>query len=267
MPLKPPSHIAAIQTSATNVTGSNLVSIRMLIENAVRQGAKLVVLPSQFSYVPEKDAELANAREIIQSGRVQQFLCKLAAEYKVWIVGGTLPIAIESTKKVALSTLVWSDHGEQVARYDKIHLCQADLGGISPLHEADYIEPGRDAVVINTPLGKLGLAIDFDLYFPQHFQMLKAKGAEIIAIPSLFYSALGQYHWRTLLKARAIETQSYVVAANQFGELPNGHLLYGHSSIIEPWGRTLSYKETAAGVVSAEIDLARLAFLRQDIPL
>lgn len=267
MTVKPPARVAAIQTSATTVTGSNLIAIRMLVENAVAQGAKLVVLPSQFSYVPEVDADLVNAREGIPSGRVQQFLSKLAAECKVWLVGGTLPIAIDSSKQVVLSALVWSEHGEQVARYDKVHLCRADFGGINPVREADYIVPGDEAVVVDTPIGKLGLAIDFDLYFPQHFQSLKAKGAEVIAVPSLFYSALGQGHWRTLLKARAIETQSYVIAANQFGELPNGQLMYGHSLVVEPWGRIMSCKETAAGVVDAEVDLARLAFLRQDIPI
>lgn len=261
------SHIAVIQTNATNVMGTNLVTIKMLITQAIKDGARLVILPSQFSYVPEQDDELVNAKESSQSQRVQMFLSKLAAELKVWIVGGTIPMDVDVTDKAALAVIVWSDCGEAVARYDKIHLGNFDLGGISPISEAAYIVPGDATVVVETPVGKVGLAVDFDLYFPDHFQSLRQQGAEIIALPSLFYNRLGLAHWKSLLRARAIETQCYVAAANQFGQLPNTRLMYGHSMIVGPWGSVLGCKETAAGFVTASVDLGRLAFLRHEIVL
>ncbi len=249
--------------SGPNVTG-NLDEARRLIKMAANQGARLVVLPEYFPIMGMKETDKIAVREQPGSGMIQSFLGEAAREYKIWLVGGSIPLAADAPDKVRSACLVYDESGVLVARYDKIHLFNLDLGN-EHYHEARTIEPGNQVVVVDSPFGRIGLAICYDLRFPELFRAM--KGVDIIVLPAAFTETTGKMHWEPLIRARAIENLAYVVAAAQGGYHVNGRETHGNSMIVDPWGRVLDRLPRGSGVVIADVDLAYQDSLRASLPV
>lgn len=255
--------VAALQmASGPNVAG-NLSEARRLIENAVAQGARLVVLPEFFSIMGMKEDDVVAAREQPGSGVMQDFLSEMARKHSIWVVGGSIPLVANAPNKIRNACLVFDEHGKQVARYDKIHLFNLDLG-TEHYHEGNTIEAGNQVVVIDSPFGRIGLAICYDLRFPELFRAM--KNVDIVVLPSAFTATTGKMHWETLVRARAIENLTYVIAAAQGGYHVNGRETHGHSMIVDPWGRVLDVLPRGSGVVLAEVNPSYQASLRASLP-
>ena len=255
--------VAAIQmASGPNVSG-NLGEARRLIAKAVEQGARLVVLPEFFAIMGMNDRDKIKIREQLGQGQIQDFLSETARHFKIWLVGGSIPLAASSPDKVLNSCLVFDEHGKQVARYDKIHLFNLELGNEN-YHEADTIEPGRQVVVVDSPFGRIGLGICYDLRFPELFRAM--KNVDIIVLPSAFTETTGKMHWELLVRARAVENLAYVIASAQGGYHVSGRETHGNSMVVDPWGRVLDRLPRGSGVVVAEVNPAYQASLRVSLP-
>ena len=261
--------IAAIQIASGPNTTANLNEISRLVTEATDKGAKLCVLPESFVCMGMKAEDTLKIKEKADGlGDIQQFLAKLAKKNKIWIVGGTIPLLADNKNKIRASCLLFNDKGKQVARYDKIHLFDVDLGDAKSdcYRESEMIESGDEVVVVDTPFGRLGLAVCYDLRFPEFFRCMIEQKVDVIAIPSAFTALTGKVHWKTLVRARAIENLSYVIAANQGGFHVNGRETYGHSMIVDPWGLILAEQAQGAGVIYAELNPSRLKKLRKTFP-
>ena len=255
--------VAAIQmASGPNVEG-NLSEARRLIANAAEQGARLVVLPEFFAIMGMNERDKLKVSEQAGNGPIQTFLSETARRYKIWLVGGSIPLAGTAPDKVRNSCLVFDEHGGQVARYDKIHLFSLSLGNES-YDEAATIEAGNQVVVVDSPFGRIGLAVCYDLRFPELFRAM--KDVDIIVLPSAFTETTGKMHWEVLIRARAIENLSYVIASAQGGYHVNGRETHGNSMIVDPWGRVLDTLTRGSGVVIATINPSHQASLRNSLP-
>ena len=255
--------VAAIQmASGPNVTG-NLNEARRLIARAVEQKARLVVLPEFFAIMGMNEQDKVAVREDPGHGQIQQFLGDMAREFKIWLVGGSIPLAASTPDKVRNACLVFNERGELVARYDKMHLFNLELGNEN-YHEARTIEPGAEVVVVDSPFGRIGLAICYDLRFPELFRAM--KDVDIIVLPSAFTETTGRMHWEVLVRARAIENLAYVIAAAQGGYHVNGRETHGNSMIVDPWGRILDRLPRGSGVVMADVNPSYQTSLRTSLP-
>lgn len=261
--------IAAIQLCSSDNIDDNLATTAHLIQQAADKGAKLVVLPEMFAYLGSgKQTDTSMTAEQPGSGKVQDFLACSALKHSIWIVGGTLPIMCNKTNKIKAACLVFNNEGIQVARYDKMHLFDVQLPGGECYKESATIAPGDKLSVIETPLGKLGLCVCFDIRFPHMFTELTALGAEIIAIPAAFTQQTGQAHWELLMRCRALDSFCYIIGAGQGGIHPNGRRTHGHSMIVSPWGDILDEILTPSPAIAfAEIDLQTLHDIRARIPV
>ena len=258
--------VAAIQmTSGRDVT-VNLREAGRLMAKAAAQGAQLIVLPENFALMARDDAERLAAGEVDGSGRIQDFLADKAQTLKAWIVGGTLPV-LASRERVHARCPVYNPQGRRVAHYDKIHLFDVEVGGGESYHESARTEAGTKPVVVTTPFGKLGLAVCYDLRFPELFRALEAQGATLFAVPSAFTRTTGERHWALLTRTRAVENLCFMIAAAQAGRHENGRETWGHSLIADPWGELLAERRTAdPGVVTATLDPAHQTRLRTKFP-
>ena len=255
--------VAAIQmASGPNVAG-NLKEAARLIERAVQDGAKLVVLPEFFAIMGMQETDKIGVREQAGSGPIQDFLSETARRNKIWLVGGSIPLQASAPGKVRNACLVYNELGEQVARYDKIHLFNLELGN-EKYQEAATIEAGNQVVVVDSPFGRIGLEICYDLRFPELFRSM--KDVNIIVLPAAFTATTGKVHWEFLVRARAIENLCYFVAAAQGGYHVNGRETHGHSMIVDPWGRVLDELTRGSGVVIAEVNPSYQASLRASLP-
>ena len=252
--------------SGSNIQG-NLTEAGRLINEAAENGAQLVVLPENFSHMGKKDSDNLKIAETIGHGPIQTFLAEQAAKHKIWLVGGTIPIKTETDERVYSSCLVYASDGKQVARYNKHHLFDVQLTDTNERYlESETFKPGDSLVWFDSPLGRVGLAICYDLRFPELFRSLMLDQVEIFVLPSAFTATTGAAHWESLIRSRAIENLSYVVAANQGGYHVSGRETYGDSMIVDPWGRILKRLERGPGVVMAEIDINRMRVLRSTFP-
>jgi len=222
-----------------------------------------VVLPEFFAIMGMTEQDKVAVREQPGSGPIQEFLSETARQFKIWLVGGSIPLAASTPDKVLNSCLVFDDQGRQVARYDKIHLFNLSLGNES-YDEARTIEPGNQVVVVESPFGRIGLAVCYDLRFPELFRAM--KNVDIIVLPAAFTETTGKMHWEILVRARAIENLAYVIASAQGGYHVNGRETHGNSMIIGPWGRILDRLPRGSGVVMAEINPSYQASLRAGLP-
>ncbi len=255
--------IAAIQmASGPNVEG-NLHEAGRLVAMAAEQGAKLVALPEHFAIMGMKDRDKVAVREAEGKGPIQQFLSDSAKKHKIWLVGGSVPLVASVPGKVRNSCLLYDDKGELVARYDKIHLFGLDLGN-EHFHEETTIEPGGEVVVANSPFGRLGLSVCYDLRFPELYRAMKE--VDIILVPSAFTETTGKMHWETLIRARAIENLAYVLAPAQGGYHVSGRETHGNSMIVDPWGVILDRLQRGSGVVIAGVNPLYQASLRKSLP-
>ncbi|GLR14333.1 hydrolase [Chitinimonas prasina] len=255
--------VAAVQMASGPSVSANLTEAEVLLKLAAKQGAKLVVLPEYFAILGLKDTDKVAVREQPGEGQIQAFLSKTAKKLGIWIVGGSVPLWTEDPAKVRNSTLVFDDQGRQVARYDKIHLFGFEMGTETYREEAT-ITPGDEVVVFDSPFGRIGLAICYDLRFPELFRRMQP--VDLIIVPAAFTETTGRAHWETLVRARAIENLAYVIASAQGGFHRNGRETHGDSMIVDPWGIVLDRLPRGSGIVVADIDHDYKARLRQGLP-
>ena len=261
------TNVACIQMASGPNVGANLLEAERLINQAVRQEAGLVVLPENFAIMGQSERDKVDVREVEGEGPIQQFLAEQAARHGIWLVGGTIPLVASVPDKIRASCLVLNDKGEQVARYDKIHLFDVDLVDTDEQYtESETIEPDDRIVVFDSPFGRIGLSVCYDLRFPELYRQQLDDGMEVLVVPAAFTAITGRAHWEVLVRARAIENLCYVVAAGQGGYHLNGRETHGHSMIVDPWGIVLNSLARGPGVVSATIDLGRLESARRNFP-
>jgi predicted amidohydrolase len=259
--------IACIQMASGPNVGANLLEAERLIEQAVGREAKLVVLPENFAIMGMSERDKVAVREEEGSGPMQAFLSLQAERHGIWIVGGTIPLTASSPDKVRASCLVFDDKGRQAGRYDKIHLFDVRLVDSNEQYtESETIEPDDKVVVVDTPFGRMGLAVCYDLRFPEQFRQQLEKGMELLVLPAAFTAITGRAHWEVLVRARAIENLCYVAAAAQGGYHLSGRETHGHSMIVDPWGTVLNSLARGPGVVCADIDRGRLETARRNFP-
>ncbi len=259
--------VAAVQMCSGDGRDANLATAGRLLQEAARQGARVAVLPENFSMMAQRDADRRALAEPDGAGPVQDFLARMAAQLKLWIVAGSVPIANGAGERSAQSCLVYAADGRRAARYDKIHLFDVELPDRAESYrESAHMAPGNQVVTVDTPAGKLGLSICYDLRFPELYRRLQAAGAQWLVVPAAFTAPTGEAHWEPLLRARAIENLCYVVASAQYGVHPNGRRTWGHSMIVDYWGRILAALPDGEGVISATIDLAAQAEARVKFP-
>lgn len=258
---------AAIQMTSSADLRDNLKRAAGLVGEAAARGASLIVLPEMFAFIGKRQRDQLGVREAAGGGPVRDFLSEQAARHGVWLVGGTLPVESPDRDRAwALSPLMDAS-GAAVAAYRKIHLFDVDLPEDGQSYrESGTFKPGADAVVADTPFGRVGLAVCYDLRFPEMFRLLSEMGADLVAVPSAFTAATGAAHWEPLVRARAIENQVCVIAANQTGRHANGKSTYGHSCIVDCWGVVRAGVSGGEGVAVAEVDFNRQRQLRRSFP-
>jgi nitrilase len=254
-------------TSGADVA-ANLEQARPLLEEASQRGAQLAVLPENFAFMGLRDADKRAVAENDGAGPIQDFLATTAQRLRMWIVGGTVPLRAGEDGRVAAASVVYDADGKRAGRYDKIHLFDVDIPGrVERYRESAHVAPGSQIVVVDTPVGRLGLSVCYDVRFPELFRRLSAAGAQILSVPSAFTAPTGRAHWETLLCARAIENLCYVIAPAQSGFHPNGRETYGDSLIVDYWGRVLQRLPRGRGCVVASLDARRQAEVRENFPV
>jgi nitrilase len=258
-----PVRVAAVQTVSGSDVAANLAAVAPLIAEARERGAEIVLLPEYFGIFGARATDKVEAREIDGQGPQQDFLARAAREQHVWLIGGTVPIATADPARVRSASLVFDPQGRRVARYDKMHLFNFSQGD-ERYDEARTIEPGQAPASFESPCGRVGLSVCYDLRFPELYRSYCELA--LIVVPSAFTAVTGAAHWHVLLKARAIENQCYVLAAAQGGTHAGGRRTYGHSVLIDPWGTVLTEIAEGAGVIVGDIDPVRLAQVRRDLP-
>ena len=267
------SRVAAVQMVSAPDVGTNLAAAGRLIAEAAGQGAELVALPEYFCIlgrhetdkvkVAERDAEEAGG-----GGPIQSFLAEASSRNKVWLMGGTLPMVSSDPERVRSANLVFDSAGRRIARYDKIHLFSFRQGAEN-YDETRTMQPGTSPVVIESPFGRLGLSVCYDVRFPELYRTglhPSSQPIDMWFVPSAFTATTGSAHWETLLRARAIENLCCVVAPAQGGTHPNGRRTHGHTMIVGPWGEVLAEQAEGEAVVIADIDHSRINEVRGSLP-
>lgn len=262
--------VAVIQMVSQDDVLANLRTARLLLEQAAAAGARLAVLPENFAAIGRRDLSQLGRAEALGEGPILPWLHQAARDLGLWIVAGTLPLPPDDqpeAKPHACSLLI-DAQGQRVARYDKLHLFDVDVAdNRGQYRESDDYAHGARLVVADTPVGRLGLTVCYDLRFPALYSALRGAGAELISAPSAFTAVTGEAHWQVLVRARAIETQCYLLAANQGGIHPGGRATYGHSAIIDPWGRLLAEQAQGEALLLARRDATEQAAIRQRMPV
>jgi nitrilase len=258
--------LAAVQMVSAADVGTNLEQAARLIGEAAAQGARFVVLPENFALMASDDSSRQQAAENDGHGPIQDFLAAQARQHGLWLVGGSVLLKSANPARLRSACLVYDERGMRVARYDKIHLFDVTLPHGEQYRESSVLEPGDTPVVMDTPFGRVGLSICYDLRFPELYRHLLAQGAVLMVVPSAFTATTGRAHWEVLVRARAIENLVYVVAPNQGGVHENGRETHGDSMIVSPWGEVLARRSKGPGVVMATLDTERLRQVRQQLP-
>jgi len=264
--------VAALQMTSGPDVAANLKEAGGLLEEAAARGAALAALPENFGFMGLHDADKRAVAESDGDGPIQDFLASTALRLRMTVVGGTLPLRADGGGRVAAASLVYGPDGKRIGRYDKIHLFDVDIPGkpeaanAERYRESAHVAPGSNAVVVDTPAGRLGLSVCYDVRFPELFRALSASGAQLLTIPSAFTAPTGRAHWETLMRARAIENLCYVIAPAQSGFHPSGRETYGDTMIVDHWGRVLQRLPRGRGCVVADIDLGAQAEVRNNFP-
>ncbi len=254
-----------VQLRSGRAVAPNLDTAEVLIRRAAKGGAVYVQTPENTSLMELKPELVVEAAETEDKSAPLSRLKALALELRIWLHIGSLAIKLDQAR-VANRSYVIDPGGRIAARYDKLHMFDVDLAGGESYRESQYFRPGGKAVLADLPFGRLGLSICYDLRFPALYRALASAGAEFIAVPSAFTKQTGEAHWRVLVRARAIETGTFMLAATQGGLHENGRSTYGHSLIVSPWGEVLAEGGEEPGVILADIDLAASAEARARIP-
>lgn len=262
------SQVAAIQMISGADVQANLRTAAGLIAEAAAAGAQLVLLPECFAAFGNRTLADIAAAEYEGSGPIRPFLAEQARQHGIWLVAGSIPLPAESGGKAMACCLVLDAQGNEVARYDKLHLFDVEVSDSQRSYrESKEYGFGDHFVCIDTPVGRLGLSICYDVRFAELYAALRRAGADLIVVPSAFTAVTGAAHWDVLLRARAIETQCYILAANQGGQHANGRETFGHSCLIDPWGEITACLPQGEGVVAGDIDLQHLNTIRGRMPV
>lgn len=261
-------NVAVIQINASNNVLENLSKAENFIEQAKVNNADMIALPENFAFLGHTDtAKIDLAESLDAPGPILQALSRWSKQYQIWLLAGTVPLKSAQSRKVFVSSLLYCPQGECVARYDKIHLFDVIVEDVArPYQESKTVVAGNKIVCYQTPWGKVGLSVCYDLRFPELYRMLQKEGVEIFFVPSAFTFSTGKVHWETLLKARAIENLAFVVAPNQVGKHANERDSYGHSMIVDPWGDVIAEMYSGEGVVLATLDRNQQKTLRTRFP-
>ncbi len=257
--------IAAIQMVSTPDVQSNLAAASRLIGDAAARGAQLVGLPEYFCLMGQHDRAKLEIAEAPGEGPIQHMLADAARRHGLWLMGGTLPIATDDRDRVRNTTCVYAPDGSLAARYDKIHLFRFDNGRES-YDEGRVLQAGSSPCAFSAGAWRVGLSICYDLRFPELYRSMMTPPCDLVAVPSAFTATTGEKHWEVLLRARAIENQCYVMAPAQGGLHENGRRTFGHTMVVDPWGEVLAVQAEGEGVVMADIDPARIAAVRAQLP-
>jgi len=259
--------VAAIQMASGPNVSANLTEAGRLISRAVDAGVGLVVLPENFAQMGMNEQDKLKIQETPGVGPIQSFLAETASKHNVWLVAGTIPMQSDDPARIRAATLVYDDSGEVKARYDKIHLFDVHLEENGETYEESAtIQAGNEVIVLDSPFGRLGLVVCYDLRFPELFRRMLNDQVDVFVMPSAFTAMTGKAHWETLVRARAIENLSYMVAAAQGGYHVNGRETFGHSMIVDPWGTVLDQLPSGSGYVTAELDLEKIRNTRRNFP-
>ena len=261
------TRVAAIQMNSGADVAANLAQADRLLGNAAADGCVFAVLPENFALMPLRGRDKAQHAEQTGDGPIQAFLGDAARRHSMWIVGGSIPLASPESERVFGACAVFDNDGKRRAMYRKIHLFDVDLpDGEQSYRESHSMFPGDEVLVVETPVGTLGLTICYDIRFPELYRQLLDAGASLFSVPAAFTVLTGKAHWHTLLRSRAIENLAYVIAAGQYGDHPDGRSTFGHSMIVDPWGRILDELPEGDGHVAADIDTAKQLKLRTEFP-
>ena len=258
-------NVAALQMVSTPDVARNLVSAGRLMAEAAASGVQLVALPEYFCLLGRSDRDKLGIAEAEGDGPIQAFLAEAAQRLGLWVIGGTLPLRTADPGRVRNSCMVWSPTGQQVARYDKIHLFAFDNGS-ERYDEGRVLEPGQTPVALDIEGWRVGLSICYDLRFPELYRRLMQPPCDLIVAPSAFTHTTGAAHWELLLRTRAVENQCYVLAPAQGGLHENGRRTWGHSLLADPWGELLAQVPEGEAVVAGALSRDRLAAVRQQLP-
>ncbi|UCH53352.1 MAG: carbon-nitrogen hydrolase family protein [Pseudomonadota bacterium] len=258
--------VAALQMVSGTEVAANLERAAQLIAEAARAGAQLVALPENFAIMPRGDADRTAATETPGRGPVQSFLAAQANQHGLWLVGGTVPLWNADGTKARSACLLFDPAGALAARYDKMHLFDVKLPGGEAYEESRNFEAGTDVVVADTSLGPIGLAICYDLRFPELFRRMSERGARLFIVPSAFTAQTGRAHWEILVRARAVENTAFVIAPDQGGQHDNGRATHGDTMVVDSWGEVQARRAQGAGVVLADFDAAHLDNVRAALP-
>lgn len=261
------TRVAAIQMCSGDNVAQNLAVVEGLLAEAAAEDCRLVVLPENFAFVGKNDSDKLAHAETEGAGEIQQYLRSAASRYELWVIAGSLPLASGDDRRCYGASMVFDPRGDRRACYRKIHLFDVDLPDRNEHYrESASMRHGSDVVVVDSDAGRIGLSICYDVRFPELYRRLTELGATILSVPAAFTRATGGAHWHVLLRARAIENLAYVIAPGQYGRHPNGRETYGHSMIIDPWGRILDERADGAGLVVATLDTDLPGTLRRDFP-
>lgn len=255
--------VAAVQLNSQEDVEANLKSAESLIEAAVADGSRLVVLPEYANYLAETD-KLKHAETL--EGRTISLFRKIAEKHGVYLHCGSFIEKSEDPNRAFNTSVLIAPQGEVVAVYRKIHLFDVVIPEQVEARESATIKPGRKVVVADTDFGRVGLTICYDLRFPELYRALTDKGARLIFVPAAFTLYTGKDHWEPLLRARAIENQVFIIAAGQFGSHPPGHMCYGNSMVIDPWGTVIARAAEGVGYIIADIDWSIQERVRRNLP-
>jgi len=256
--------VAAVQMNSGADVAKNVETALALIDRAANAGARLVTLPEVWTYLGPDEGAIAAAEPI--PGPSTDLLAERARRHGIWLHAGSILERVAGEPLVRNTTVVLDPNGEIVARYSKIHLFDVVLDGVATYRESATVAPGDEVVTLDIDGFPVGLAICYDLRFPELFRILALRGAEAIILPAAFTMTTGKDHWETLLRARAIENGFYLVAPAQFGMHPPGKWCYGRSLVIDPWGTVLATAPDGEGIIVTDLDRARVAAVRRQIP-
>ena len=261
-------NVAAIQMVSTTTVNENLNIAQKIIAEAVSKNAKFITLPENFALMARQNNDYQAIIEKFGDGPLQFFLSEQSKQHHIWLLGGTIPLESDKSDKALAASLLYNSEGECVVSYEKIHLFDVLVNELDDesYNESNIFEPGDELVVAQTEIGNIGLSVCYDLRFPELYRKMHDDDVQIITTPSAFTATTGEVHWETLLRARAIENLCYVIASNQGGMHENERETWGHSMIVDPWGKIIACVDRGPGVAIAAIDLDKQIKLRNNFP-
>lgn len=259
--------VAAVQMASAPHVEANLSEAKRLIAQASKAGARLVALPENFAFMGYSEADKLKVAEPDGAGEIQDFLAAQAKAHGIFLVGGTVPLCTERGDKIRPAAPIYGPDGRRWGCYDKIHLFDVEVAPGEAYRESAVQQGGNELLVLETPLGRIGVAVCYDLRFPELFRELSLRGMELLVVPSAFTAATGEAHWNLLVRARAVENLCYVIAPDQGGYHVNGRETHGESMVVDPWGGVIQSLASGSGIAMGEVDLQRLHDIRSRFPV